>query len=92
MIRGCWKWRIWKKKFDKNFIVLKNNTDRNIDRKERRKMVSISQPTEIVAPWRDIVRMCGGQGLKKGAKRELMFLRLIDKRENKLENEKGKKM
>jgi hypothetical protein len=63
-------------RFGNNLIVLENKSDRNLDRRERMKLVLSSAQNKTVALLRDAVEMYLRLGFEAGKKRELfLFVR-----------------
>ena len=63
-------------RFGNNLIVLENKSDRNLDRRERMKLVLSSAQNNTVALLRDAVEMYLRLGFEAGKKRELfLFVR-----------------
>jgi hypothetical protein len=63
-------------RFGNNLIVLENKSDRNLDRRERMKLVLSSAQNRTVALLRDAVEMYLRLGFEAGKKRELfLFVR-----------------
>jgi hypothetical protein len=63
-------------RFGNNLIVLENKSDRNLDRRERMKLVLSSAQNNTLALLRDAVEMYLRLGFEAGKKRELfLFVR-----------------